>query len=46
MVVLASTAILGFRGRYDERDFDDMVTTLRGIGAWLVDASPDYVSPF
>ena len=41
-----STAVLGCRGRYDERDFDDMVTTLRGIGAWLVDASPDYVSPF
>ena len=33
-------------GRYDETDFDDMVTTLRGIGAWLVDASPGYVSPF
>ena len=48
MVVLAN-AIYGrayCRGRYDERDFDDMVTTLRGIGAWLVDASPDYVSPF
>ena len=48
MVVLASTAevVATCRGRYDERDFDDMVTTLRGIGAWLVDASPDYVSPF
>jgi hypothetical protein len=35
-----------YYGRYDETDFDDMVTTLRGIGAWLVDASPGYVSPF
>ena len=32
--------------RYDETDFDDMVTTLRGIGAWMVDATPDYSSPF
>lgn len=47
-----SPGVRPFRGnrqrldRYDETDFDDMVTTLRGIGAWLVDASPGYVSPF
>ena len=35
-----------YYGRYDETDFEDMVTTLRGIGAWMVDASPGYVSPF
>ena len=35
-----------YYGRYDETDFDDMVTTLRSIGAWMVDASPGYVSPF
>ena len=35
-----------YYGRYDETDFEDMVTTLRGIGAWRVDASPGYVSPF
>lgn len=28
--------------RYDERDFDDMVNTLRGNGLWLVDENPDF----
>ena len=31
--------------RYDERDFDDMVRTLRGNGQWLVDGTPDYHVP-
>ena len=48
----SSPGVRPFRGnrqrldRYDESDFDDMVATLRSIGAWLVDASPGYVSTF
>ncbi len=32
--------------RYEAVDFDDQVATLRGLGLWLVDASPDYAFNF
>lgn len=31
--------------RYDDSDFTEMAATLKSVGAWLVDASPDYVAP-
>ena len=47
---MGKPGIRPFRGnrqrldRYDETDFDDMVKTLREVGAWMVDATPDYVA--
>ena len=49
-VPCSAPGIRPFRGnrqrldRYDETDFDDMVKTLREVGAWMVDATPDYVA--
>lgn len=31
--------------RYEDTDFDDQVSTLRELGLWLVDASPEYRAP-
>jgi hypothetical protein len=43
--------VRAFRGhrqrqdRYEDTDFNDQVDTLRELGLWLVDASPDYRAP-
>ena len=47
----AAAGVRPFRGnrqrldQYEESDFADMVATLRSVGLWLVDATPEYVAP-